>query len=120
MNWKRSLPFVVGLMVTAAASSAHAQSRADSTVVSGRVTSEGGVPIASAVVTIPGAHVSTQTNDAGAYRLTALATGRPDSVRVTRLGYRPGVTRFSLAPGQVTVNVVMTATAVSLEQVVVT
>ena len=51
-----------------AASAAGAQ-RADSAIVSGRVTSEGGVPIPSAVVTIPGARASTQTNDAGNFRL---------------------------------------------------
>src|SRR5438128_536478 len=108
MTMKTVIPI---LLLSAAASAAGAQQRADSAVISGRVTSEGGVPIPSAVVTVPGSRVSTQTNDAGGYRFAVLAlASRPDSVRVTRLGYRPAVARFTIAPGAVTVNVVMTAT----------
>ena len=94
--------------------------RTDTTVVSGRVTSEGGVPIPSAIVTIPGIRASTQTNDAGTFRLAVASVGRTDTLRVTRLGYRPAFSLVSLSGAQQTVNVTMTATAVALDQIVVT
>src|SRR5881275_2489688 len=117
---KKSCLVLAALVQLIAAHRVDAQSRADSAIVSGRVTSEGGVPIASAVVTVPGARASVQTNDAGGYRLALLATGRNDSLRATRLGYRPAVARLTLTPGQQTINITMTPTAVALEQVVVT
>jgi TonB-linked SusC/RagA family outer membrane protein len=96
---------------------------ADSAVVTGKVTTDAGGPISAAVVSIPSLRLSTTTNDAGVYRLTVPASvfvARSDTLRVTRLGYRPATVRFTLAPGRVTVDVTMTSQAVSLEQVVVT
>jgi TonB-linked SusC/RagA family outer membrane protein len=95
----------------------------DSATVTGRVTSEGGTPVSGAIVTIPSLRLSATTNDAGIYRLpvpTDRFVARSDSLRVTRLGYRPTTVRFTLAPGRVTVDVTLTSQAVSLEQVVVT
>jgi TonB-linked SusC/RagA family outer membrane protein len=114
-------PALIAVAALLAAASPAAAQRVDSAVVSGRVTSEGGVPIPSAIVTIPGVRVSTQTNDAGAYRLAfALQASRTDTLRVTRLGYRPAVRTIALSAGQMTIDVTMVATAVALEQIVVT
>lgn len=113
----------IGLAVAVAsiAIAPAAAQRPDSTIVTGRVTSPGGVAIPSAVVSVPSARVSTQTSDAGVFRLAIpTSPNRTDTLRVTRLGYRPATAAFTVAPGRVTVNVVMTVTAVSLEQVVVT
>jgi TonB-linked SusC/RagA family outer membrane protein len=96
---------------------------ADSALVTGKVTTDAGSAIAGAVVAIPSLRLSTTTNDAGVYRLPVppgVFVARSDSLRVTRLGYRPMTVRFNLAPGRVTVDVTMTSQAVSLEQVVVT
>src|SRR4029079_3591307 len=73
------------------------------------------------IVTIPRLRVSTATNDAGAYRLVVTgATARAETLHVTRLGYRPRDVVFSMTSGAVTVNAVMQATAVALDQIVVT
>lgn len=98
-----------------------AQAQRDTSVVTGRITSEGGVPIPSAIVTIPTLRLSTQTNDAGTYRLIVAGVGaRAETLHVTRLGYRPKDVAFSLSQGTVTVNAEMQATAVALDQIVVT
>jgi TonB-linked SusC/RagA family outer membrane protein len=95
----------------------------DSATVTGRVTNETGAPVSAAVVTIPSLRLNATTNDAGVYRIpvpSAVFVARSDSLRVTRLGYRPATVRFTLASGRVTVDVTLTSQAVSLEQVVVT
>jgi len=96
---------------------------ADSATVTGRVTSDAGAPIAAAIVSIPSLRLSSTTNDAGVYRIQVPPdrfVARGDTLRVTRLGYRPATARFTLAPGRVDVDVVLSSQAVSLEQVVVT
>ena len=96
---------------------------ADSGVVTGRVTNDAGTPVSGATVAIPSLRLSATTNDAGIYRIDVPPdrfVARSDTLRVTRLGYRPATVRFTLAPGRVIVDVAMTTQAVSLEQVVVT
>jgi TonB-linked SusC/RagA family outer membrane protein len=96
---------------------------ADSATVTGRVTSDAGTPIPAAVVAIPSLRLTTTTNDAGVYRITVPPdrfVARSDTLRVTRLGYRPATIRFNLTPGRITVDVTLSSQAVSLEQVVVT
>ncbi|HTE45293.1 MAG TPA: SusC/RagA family TonB-linked outer membrane protein [Gemmatimonadaceae bacterium] len=111
---------VAGILGRSSKAGAAVPQRADSTTITGRVASEGGVPIAGAVVSIPRLKLSTQTNDAGAFRLLAPTTTRAESLHVTRLGYRPADVSFTLSAGQVSVNAVMAATALSLDQIVVT
>jgi TonB-linked SusC/RagA family outer membrane protein len=96
---------------------------ADSATVTGKVTTDAGTPISAATVSIPSLRVSATTNDAGIYRLFVPPdrfVARSDTIRVTRLGYRPATVRFTLAPGRVTVDVTLSSQAVALEQVVVT
>ena len=77
-----AVALTLGMSATAAAAP---MQRADTTVITGRVTSEGGVAIPSAIVTIPARRVSTQTNDAGTFRLSVTgAAARP--TRCTSLG----------------------------------
>ena len=114
---KRSL--TIGFALLAGAGVVQAQR--DTSIVTGRITSEGGVPIPSAIVTIRSLRLSSATNDAGTYRLTVVGLGtRAETLHVTRLGYRPKDVVFSLGQGTVTVNVEMQATAVALDQIVVT
>ena len=99
------------------------QQRVDSATITGRVTSDAGTPIAAAIVTIPSLRLSATTNDAGIYRMQVppnLFVARSDTLRVTRLGYRPATVPFTLVPGRVNVDVTLSTQAVSLEQVVVT
>src|SRR5690349_5061306 len=80
-------------------------------------------PIGAAVVSIPSLRLSATTNDAGVYVIPIPSdrfVARSDSLRVTRIGYRPATVRFTMQSGRVTVDVTMSAQAVSLEQVVVT
>jgi TonB-linked SusC/RagA family outer membrane protein len=99
-----------------------AQAAGDSATITGTVTTEGGIPLSNARVTIPSLQLATTTNDAGSYRLgipAARFVGRTDTLRVVRLGFRPENVGFTLAPGRVVVDVVMRAQAVSLERVLV-
>src|SRR5215510_9581012 len=81
-------PLLSCALLGVAAATALAQ-RPDSTVITGRVTSEGGVAIPLASVSLTGARLSAATTDAGAYRLIVRgAVGRGDTLRVLRIGYR--------------------------------
>ena len=114
-------PLTFGFTLIGSLSTVVLAQRADTTVITGQVTSEGGIPVPSAIVTVSALRLSTQTNDAGRFRLTvAGATARAETLHVTRLGYRPKDVAFTLAAGSVNVNVVMTTTAVALDQIVVT
>jgi len=96
---------------------------ADSAIVTGRVTSDAGTPIGAAIVSIPSLRLSATTNDAGVYRIFVSPdrfVARSDTLRVTRLGFRPTTIRFTLAPGRVTVDATLSSQAIPLEQVVVT
>jgi TonB-linked SusC/RagA family outer membrane protein len=107
-------------LLVLASRSARAQ-RADSTVITGRVTSEGGVVIPLAAVSLIGARLSTTSSEAGTYRLIVRgAVGRSDTLRVLRIGYRAVMKPVTYAAGAMNVDVAMAAQATALEQVVVT
>jgi TonB-dependent starch-binding outer membrane protein SusC len=109
-------------LALAAPNPADAQVAGDSATITGTVTTEGGIPLSNARVTIPSLQLATVTNDAGSYRIgisAARFVARGDTLRVVRLGFRPENVGFTLAPGRVVVDVVMRAQAVSLERVLV-
>jgi TonB-linked SusC/RagA family outer membrane protein len=109
-------------LVAAAARTTFAQGR-DTVLISGRVTTEAGLPISGAIVAVRAARASTTTNDAGSFRLIAsqaLLTAGAESVHVNRLGYKPAAVRFTPSGGRATVDVVMATQAVALDQILVT
>jgi TonB-linked SusC/RagA family outer membrane protein len=109
-------------LALAAPSLAAAQVAGDSATITGTVTTEGGIPLSNARVTLTSLQLVTTTNDAGAYRLgipAARFVAGGDTLRVVRLGFRPENIGFTLAPGRVVVDVIMRAQAVSLERVLV-
>jgi TonB-dependent starch-binding outer membrane protein SusC len=88
--------------------------------ISGRVSNQSLIPVSGATVSLTGTQASTATNEAGVYRLTTTATGRADTLRVTRIGYRPQLLPITLNPGDTQLDVRLAEQAVALEQVVVT
>jgi len=95
----------------------------DSTMITGLVTTDAGLPIASALVTIPGLHRSTVTGENGAYRFvipSASLASRSDTLRVARLGFKPADRGFTVSSNSVRVDVSMATQVVSLDQVLVT
>ena len=90
--------------------------------LSGRVTSQALVPLGGATVELRGTRVATTTNDDGMYRLvipTDRAMGT-DTLRVTRLGFRPAMVRVELREGDQTVDVVLSDQVIALDEVLVT
>jgi TonB-dependent starch-binding outer membrane protein SusC len=89
--------------------------------IAGRVTVQGTArPVSAAQIVVVGTPLGTQTNDAGEYRLTAVAAGRHE-IRVQRIGYAPATGTVAVAAGEtVTLNLELRDSPVSLEQVVVT
>jgi TonB-dependent starch-binding outer membrane protein SusC len=115
------LAFALALAL-ASPSRVSAQGGADSATVTGTVTSEGGVPLSNARVALTSLQLMTTTNDAGAFRLVIPAArfvAGADTLRVTRLGFKPENVGVTLAPGRVVVDVVMRAQALQLERVLV-
>src|SRR5437763_1031539 len=87
-SWPRS--FLSGAVALALVAGSSARASAQSaTIISGRVTSKTGGPIAGASVSVDGSTIGTVTNDAGNYTLTVPA-GRTGSVDLTArlIGYR--------------------------------
>jgi len=74
-------------------------------VITGKVTSEGGQPLALANVYINELTISVSTNDAGVYTISipaARATGQVVNVRARAIGYAPGVAQVTLRVGNQT------------------
>lgn len=77
-------------------------------------------PIANATVTVQGAGLGTQTNEEGRYTLVNVPVGTQE-VQVRRLGFQSRTLRVDVAANRLaTLDVGMTAAAVSLDEVVVT
>ena len=99
------------------------RAQADSTTITGLVTTDVGLPIASALVTLPGLHRSAVTGENGIYRFVipsaSLAT-RAETLRVARLGFKPIDRGFAIASSNVQLDVAMTTQVVALDQVLVT
>ncbi len=89
--------------------------------IAGKVTDRATqMPLADARLIIPGTALETQTNREGVYRITNVPAGRV-SVGVLRLGYKAQSDTVRVIAGQTTtLNFVMTASLVTLSEVVVT
>lgn len=99
-----------------------ATAAAQPATITGRVTSEGGVPVGGAMVRLPRLELSTVTSEGGTYRLVVPAerveTGE-ETLEVTRIGFRARTVSFPLRPGAVVVNITLTEEAVPLDALVV-
>jgi TonB-linked SusC/RagA family outer membrane protein len=90
-------------------------------IITGRVTdAASGQPLPAAQVTLVGTTRGAASGDDGRYRLAAVPAGSYQ-VRVLRIGYQAVTRPVTVSAGQtVTLDVALTGTAVSLDQVVVT
>ncbi|HEX6966205.1 MAG TPA: SusC/RagA family TonB-linked outer membrane protein [Gemmatimonadaceae bacterium] len=96
---------------------------AQSAVITGTVRSTTNVPIASARVSIDELGIASETDSAGAYRLTVpadQANGQTAMLRVMRLGYQPTSQRITLAPGDHQLDLALKDAPLQLQGVVVT
>ena len=91
------------------------------TTVSGRVTNEGGVPVAGAAVSINALNVGAFTNAEGRYTFSVPA-GRTGAatLQARRIGYAPMSASITLGGSPVTQDFTLKAAATQLEGVVVT
>ena len=81
-------------------------------IITGTVRSDGGAPIGSAIVLVRRLRLSGITDEAGVYRMVVPSDrvlAGEDTIRVTRLGYRPADVAFTPRTGTVTVDVTMNA-----------
>ena len=91
--------------------------------IAGSVTSEGGGPVAGALVTSLRSRLSATTDATGRFRIVVpvgrIAAG-PDALRLERIGYGSTDVPFELHNGDIRVDAVLPLQAVALDQVVVT
>jgi TonB-linked SusC/RagA family outer membrane protein len=110
---------VTGALLVLASSRMFAQGA----TITGHVTGEGGVPLPGATVSIAGMGVGSITRNDGLYTFTVPAnrvTGQVVTLNARRVGYTPQNAQVTLAAGTITHDFAMTATALQLEQVIVT
>jgi TonB-linked SusC/RagA family outer membrane protein len=110
---------IAGALFAMASSRALAQGA----TVTGHVTGEGGVPLPNATVSIAGLGLGSITRSDGLYTFTVPAngvTGQVVTLNARRVGYTPQNAQITLTAGTVTHDFTMTATALQLEQVIVT
>ena len=67
--------------------------------ITGTVTGEGGLPLASVQVSIPATGIGAVTGTDGRYTITGVAAGTHE-VRAQRIGYAPMTRRVTIADGQ--------------------
>ena len=92
-------------------------------LITGKVSTDAGAPIAAAQVTIDNMGLHTVTKDDGSYRLTvpaARATGQPATLSVRLIGFKPKSLAITLNSGPQYFDFVLPPQAVVLQQVVVT
>jgi hypothetical protein len=92
-------------------------------VITGKVTSEGGQPLAMANVFITELTLSVATNDAGVYTITvpaARATGQTVVLRARAIGYQPGSQNVTLRVGSQTADFALKRDINRLSEVTVT
>ncbi|HEY9515515.1 MAG TPA: SusC/RagA family TonB-linked outer membrane protein [Gemmatimonadaceae bacterium] len=91
--------------------------------VSGRVTSEGGLPLANASVFLQGLNIGTLTKEGGTYSFTVPAAnvnGQPVTLTARLIGYKVSSVEITLTAGENTHDFTLAANAVQLEGMVVT
>ena len=92
-------------------------------VLTGRVISEQGQPLAGANVLVPELNISVATNQAGAFTITvpaARVSGQSVTVRARAIGYRPFSNPITLSAGSQTVNFNLAKDLTELSAVIVT
>jgi TonB-linked SusC/RagA family outer membrane protein len=92
-------------------------------VLTGRVISDQGQPLAGANVQIPELNISVATNPAGAFTITVPATrvsGQAVTVRARAIGFRPSVTPLTLTAGARTLDFNLAKDLTELSAVVIT
>ena len=101
--------------------SARAQQETSTGTITGRVIEASSQrPLADVQVRVVGTQRGAITNDAGEYRIPTIAIG-PAQVRAQRIGYAPATQSVTVAAGApVQANFVLSATAVQIDEVVVT
>lgn len=118
----RSKKPVIGILaLLALVTPALAQGQA--AVLTGRVISDQGQPLAGANVQIPELNISVATNPSGAFTITIPATrvsGQAVTVRARAIGFRPTVAPITLTAGTRTLNFNLTKDLTELSAVVVT
>ena len=119
-RWYRALHTSALTLALIAGVAAHALAQG-ATVITGRVTSKTGGPIAGASVLVDATTLGAITNDDGRYTLTVPA-GRTGAVNLTArlIGYRAMRQPVTLVGGRVTADFSLTAQATQLSEVVVT
>ena len=111
------------LAIVAVAGFTAAAAGQDGATVAGRVTSEGGVPLAAASVFIEGMNIGSLTRDDGQYSFVVpLARVQGQSVTLTArlLGYRASSAQITLSAGTITQNFTLAANPLRLGEIVVT
>ena len=91
--------------------------------VSGRVTAEGGAPLAGATVFIEGLNVGSTTDENGRFSFQvpgARVTGQSVRITARRIGYTVQTATITLSPGEVTQQFTLAANPLQLGEVVVT
>jgi TonB-linked SusC/RagA family outer membrane protein len=92
------------------------------TILSGRVTSESGAPLASGIVSIVSMRLGASTNPQGEYQFSvpASASGQTVTLTARRIGYEPKSVQVRLAGGTVRQDFTLTVSPTQLAEVVVT
>jgi TonB-linked SusC/RagA family outer membrane protein len=111
------------LLASAALVALPARLVAQGATVTGHVTAEGGAPLNGVTVSITGMGLGTITREDGVYSFTVPAnrvTGQLVTLNARRVGYIPQNAQITLTPGVITHDFVMVATALQLDQVIVT
>jgi TonB-linked SusC/RagA family outer membrane protein len=118
----RSMKLLLGTFA-ALAVVAPALAQGQAAVLTGKVQSDQGQPLAGAIVQIPTLQISVRANQSGTYTLqvpAARMTGQAVTVRAQGIGYQPGTSTVTLAAGSQTVNFSLKQDVTHLSEVVVT
>jgi TonB-linked SusC/RagA family outer membrane protein len=113
--------FVAALFALVFVMPALAQGQA--AVITGRVISDQGQPLAGANVFVPELNISVATNQSGAFTITVPAArvrGQPVVLRARAIGYQPGANPISIAAGTQSVDFSLKKDLTELSAVVVT